>query len=546
MTMRPRALGLFVLMCLWTATAAVAAQTPEPPPDAARLGLQAAIETAPVRLDGQVLFSLRGISAFPAGDRAAAVEARLETVARDRTFDPQKLAVVEEETMSALMAGKLRLVSFVDADGELEGVSRQSLAGFTCNRIRQAIIKYRADRQPEAIQDDVLTALLYTGILAVALLLLAWVWRRIMRRLATRIEERVRSLGVDSLKSGSAQRVGSIIRRGLRSVFTLIILVAVYLYAHSVLGLLPWTRSIHAKLGVWVIQPLQIMGNSVVNQLPNLIFLLILFFVLRWVLGLVRLFFDSVAKGTITFANFDPEWAHPTYKIVRLLIVAFGLVVAYPYIPGSESAAFKGISLFLGVVFSLGSSSVISNLLAGFTLTYRKAFKLGDRVKIGEVVGDVTTMRLQVTHLRTPKNEEVIIPNSSILNGDVTNYSSMAQSPGLILHTTVGIGYETPWRQVEAMLLQAADRTPDLLKTPPPFVLLNSLGDFCVVYEINAFCDQPQQMGPLYARLHRSILDVFNEYGVQIMTPAYEGDPDQPKVVPRDEWYKSPAEPPRE
>jgi len=533
-------------MCLWTATAAVAAQTPEPPPDAARLGLQAAIETAPVRLDGQVLFSLRGISAFPAGDRAAAVEARLETVARDRTFDPQKLAVVEEETMSALMAGKLRLVSFVDADGELEGVSRQSLAGFTCNRIRQAIIKYRADRQPEAIQDDVLTALLYTGILAVALLLLAWVWRRIMRRLATRIEERVRSLGVDSLKSGSAQRVGSIIRRGLRSVFTLIILVAVYLYAHSVLGLLPWTRSIHAKLGVWVIQPLQIMGNSVVNQLPNLIFLLILFFVLRWVLGLVRLFFDSVAKGTITFANFDPEWAHPTYKIVRLLIVAFGLVVAYPYIPGSESAAFKGISLFLGVVFSLGSSSVISNLLAGFTLTYRKAFKLGDRVKIGEVVGDVTTMRLQVTHLRTPKNEEVIIPNSSILNGDVTNYSSMAQSPGLILHTTVGIGYETPWRQVEAMLLQAADRTPDLLKTPPPFVLLNSLGDFCVVYEINAFCDQPQQMGPLYARLHRSILDVFNEYGVQIMTPAYEGDPDQPKVVPRDEWYKSPAEPPRE
>jgi small-conductance mechanosensitive channel len=537
---------LFVLTCLCAATAAVAAQTPEPPPDAARLGLQAAIETVPVRLDGRVLFSLRGISAFPAEERAGAVSARIETAARDKKFNPKNLVVVEEESMSAIMAGNVRLLSIVDADGDLEGVSRQSLAGIVCNRIRQAIVTYRTERQPDAIWNNVLLALGYTGVLAAVLALLAWVWRRIMRRLAVKIEDRARSMGVDSLQAGSAQKVGIIIRRGLRSVLTLIIILAVYFYVHVVLGLFPWTRFINARLADWIIRPLQTIGHSIVSQLPNLIFLLILFFIVRWVLGLVRLFFDSVAKGTITFANFDPEWAHPTYKIVRLLIVAFGLVVAYPYIPGSESAAFKGVSLFLGVVFSLGSSSVISNLLAGFTLTYRKAFKLGDRVKIGNVVGDVTTMRLQVTHLRTPKNEEVIIPNSSILNGDVMNYSSMAQSPGLILHTTVGIGYETPWRQVEAMLLQAADRTPGLLKAPPPFVLLNSLGDFCVVYEINAYCDQPQQMGPLYARLHRSILDVFNEYGVQIMTPAYEGDPDQPKVVSRDEWYKSPAEPPRE
>jgi small-conductance mechanosensitive channel len=165
-------------------------------------------------------------------------------------------------------------------------------------------------------------------------------------------------------------------------------------------------------------------------------------------------------------------------------------------------------------------------------------------VKIGETMGDVEEIGVSVTRLRTPKNEEVVIPNSSILNGEVKNYSTLAREKGLVLHTTVGIGYETPWRQVEAMLLLAAERTPGLLRDPAPFVLHTSLGDFCVTYEINVHCDAPREMARLYTALHRSILDVFNEYGVQIMTPAYEGDPERPKVVPREEWYAEPARPP--
>jgi small-conductance mechanosensitive channel len=150
-------------------------------------------------------------------------------------------------------------------------------------------------------------------------------------------------------------------------------------------------------------------------------------------------------------------------------------------------------------------------------------------------------MRLLVTHLRTPKNEEVIIPNSTILNADVLNYSTMAKERGLILHTTVGIGYETPWRQVEAMLIEAAARTPGLLREPLPFVHQTSLGDYSVTYEINVYCDAPERMRYLYTELHRNILDVFNEYGVQIMTPAYEDDPERPKVVPKDQWFAEPA-----
>jgi small-conductance mechanosensitive channel len=180
-------------------------------------------------------------------------------------------------------------------------------------------------------------------------------------------------------------------------------------------------------------------------------------------------------------------------------------------------------------------------MIAGYMMTYRRAFRLGDRVKIGDTVGDVAEMRLQVTHLKTVKNEEVIIPNSTILNNEVVNYSSLARKEGLILHTTVGIGYETPWRQVEAMLLLAAKRTPGLMTEPAPFVRQRALGDFCVTYELNAYCGDAQAMGLLYTAMHRNILDVFNEYGVQIMTPAYEGDPEVPKVVPKEQWYSAPA-----
>jgi small-conductance mechanosensitive channel len=226
---------------------------------------------------------------------------------------------------------------------------------------------------------------------------------------------------------------------------------------------------------------------------------------------------------------------------VRLLVIAFGVVVAFPYIPGSSSEAFKGVSLFLGIIFSLGSTSIIANIIAGYSMTYRRAFRVGDRIKVGDVVGDVTEVRLQVTHVRTPKNEDVVVPNSVILGNSVVNYSTLAASQGLILHTTVGIGYETPWRQVEAMLLMAAERTSRLKTEPPPFVLQKALGDFAVTYELNVHCDRPGEMNSIYTELHRNILDVFNEYGVAIMTPAYVADPELPKLVPKEQWFAAPA-----
>jgi small-conductance mechanosensitive channel len=315
----------------------------------------------------------------------------------------------------------------------------------------------------------------------------------------------------------------------------------VFVYLEFVLSLFPWTRPLARRLVAIVVDPLRTLATGLLDAVPNIIFLVILFYAVRYALKMIRLFFGAIAEGRITPASFERDWAWPTYRIVRILVVAFAVVIAYPYIPGSDTEAFKGVSLFLGVIFSLGSTSVIANVIAGYTMTYRRAFHIGDRVKIGDHVGDVVEQRLLVTRLRTPKNEEVVIPNSVILNGEVVNYSALARTEGVILHTTVGIGYETPWRQVEAMLLQAAERTPGLPKAPAPFVLQLALGDFCVTYQLNVHCDAPQQMAQLYSALHRNILDVFNEYGVQIMTPAYEGDPAQPKVVPKDQWYAAPA-----
>ena len=283
-------------------------------------------------------------------------------------------------------------------------------------------------------------------------------------------------------------------------------------------------------------------GRGLVANIPSLIFLVVLFYVVRLLLGVVRLFFDAVGREAVTLKGFDAEWAGPTYKILRIAIVAFGLIVAYPYVPGSDSDAFKGVTVFIGIVFSLGSSTAIANIIAGYMITYRRAFKVGDRVRIGEMTGDIIETRLQVTHLRSLKHEEIIIPNAQILANEVVNFSSLARTEGLILHTEIGIGYETPWRQVEAMLLAAAARcAPPSAEPPRAFVLVKKLGDFAVTYELNLFCTETKAMVALYTSMHRHILDVFNEYGVQIMTPAYEGDPAEPKVVPPAEWYTAPA-----
>jgi len=290
--------------------------------------------------------------------------------------------------------------------------------------------------------------------------------------------------------------------------------------------------------------PLRIMGRGVAESIPGLAFIAVLIVVVRYVLMWLRLFFVGVGSGSVRIAGFEPEWAAPTFSALRVTIIALALVVAYPYIPGSGTDAFKGISVLAGVLVSIGSSNMLGNVIAGYILIYQKAFHVGDRVMIGEYVGDIVEIKNQVTVMRTWHSEEVVIPNSAVLGSKIVNYSATARTGGFIVYSSVTIGYDTPWRQVEAMLLAAAERTPGLLQEPHPFVLKRALEDFYVKYELNAYSREPAKMLQLYSDLHKNILDQFNEHGVQIMSPHFYTQPDHAVVVPKDQWFAAPAREP--
>ena len=519
------------------------AAAPPSPPQAPAPATE--IGRAPVVIDGEVLFQLRGISSFPAKRRAREIARRIEAIAQDEAVPVSELRIDEQADRSRILAGERHVLTIFDVDAEAEGVTnRQLLAGLHKTRIAEAIERYRHERTGGSLRIQAIHAVIVLALLVLLLFAVRWLFHRSGRAIERYFQLHLKDLEARSFQLLSVQELKSAWHSGLRVVYFLVGFVLAFAGIDYILSLFPWTRALAHQAAALLINPLTTMWNGVVDAVPGLVFIAILIIVIRYLLRLTRLFFGGVAHGRIRPAGFEQEWAWPTYRLLRFVIVAFAVVIAYPYIPGSDSDAFKGVSIFLGLLMSLGAASMVANSLAGYALIYRRAFKIGDRIKVGDVVGDVVEMRQQVTRLRTPKNEEVTIPSSTILNSHVVNYSSLASEGGLILHTTVGIGYETPWRQVEAMLIEAANRTEGLKREPPPFVLQTALGDFCVTYEINVHCDKPQEMARLYTALHQNVLDVFNEHGVQIMTPAYEGDPEQPKLVPREQWYAAPATPP--
>ncbi|MCB1070472.1 MAG: mechanosensitive ion channel family protein [Kiritimatiellae bacterium] len=503
---------------------------------------QPGLEAAPVVVDGYTLFQVRGVEIYSASRRAGEIAERIRMLARDPAITTNEIQLVVEDQNRSIMAGDLLIVRVLDEDAKLTGLSPDLSAAVFHTRILEAIARYRHERMPSVVVARALRALLATVVFVVLL----WILGRIHRRVSAIIQAQVvakleKGVQIQSFEIVRRQHIWAVYR-GVMDVLRLVVIAfAIYLYLQRVLTLFPWTRRTGLALLEMLVSPLQVIWGGVIGYLPNLIFLIILFVVVRYLLRVVKLLFLNVERGVVQWASFEPEWSMPTYRLARVAIIIFSLVAAYPYIPGSDSSAFKGISVFMGVVLSLGSSSLVGNLIAGYTMTYRKAFKLGDRIRVGDHLGDVEEIRMLITRLRSLKNEDIVIPNSEILSRDVINYSNLAATGGLIVHTTVGIGYETPWRQVEAMLQEAAAMTEGAKKDPPPFVLQKALGDFAVTYEINVYCDDPKKMMAVATNLHRNIQDVFNTHGVQIMTPNYENDPDEPKLVPPEKWYEAPA-----
>ncbi|MDR0375646.1 MAG: mechanosensitive ion channel family protein [Treponema sp.] len=297
----------------------------------------------------------------------------------------------------------------------------------------------------------------------------------------------------------------------------------VYLTLPIVFGIFEQTRGVAAKLIGYIISPLKNTGVAIIRYIPNLITIAITFMIAHYTMKMLRFFITQIQKGKLVIPGFYADWAQPTFNILRILVYAFTIILVYPLLPNSESDVFKGVSVFVGILFSLGSSSVIGNLVAGIVVTYMRPFKLGDRIQIGNIIGFVVEKSATVTRLRTHKNEYITFPNSMILTSSITNYNFSADNEndhGLILHITITFGYSTPWQTVHSILIDAALKTRRIEHDPMPFVLQTKLDDFYAHYEINAYTKAIEKVPAVYSELHKNIQNGFRDAGLD-MTVSY-------------------------
>ena len=480
----------------------------------------------PVLLGDKILFYLATeAEGRKLEKRAEVVSERIKKIADSTSFKADSIRTRDlNEPITFIVTGNEILLAILDHDAVSKGKSRKQLANEYSQVIRTAIEKYRKDHSLKQLIYGLFYTLLATIVLIAILILIGKIKHKIDQRIEERFKGWKKGIQIKSVEIVRAEKINELLKGSIKGIRVILVLVFLYIYLQLELGFFPWTRPFSGLVLGYVLSPLITIGKGFSKNIPNLIFITVLVLLVRYTLKAMKFFFLGIEKGSVKIQGFYPEWAKSTYRLLSFLIIAFCVVIAFPYVPGSDSLAFKGVSVFVGVLLSLGAQSSVSNIIAGFALTYRRVFIVGDRVRIANFAGDVLDTKLQVTTLRTVKNEEIIVPNSMILNSHVINYSAKARERGLILHTAVSIGYDTPWRQVHEMLLMAARKTPGLLAEPEPFVLQKSLDDFYVTYELNVYTDKPEKMTIFYSELHQNILDVFNEYGVQIMSPNYVAD----------------------
>lgn len=501
------------------------------------------VQPVPVVVDGKTLFDLYALaSSVTLQDRAAAISKHIVDVSEHpRTEIQSSIHVVDEDGLSFIMFGDMLIMTITDHEARLAGRPREALADEYSAIIREAALARNAEYSKAALRMGLWRA----GGATLLFIAVLWGIRVASRKLRGKLDRIQKTdahvIRLQKAKLISAERLRSITVALLRIAEVTAILISLYLYVGFLLASFPHTRAYAVLLWSAVKSPLLVLQRELVLYLPNVFPIVGIIGFIYGLTKIAKFIFNHVGLGHIVIPGFYAEWASPTYKLTKGLLTAFALIAIFPYLPGSRSYAFQGIGIFVGALLSLGSTSVVANVVSGFVLTYTRAFKIGDRVRIGEAFGDIVAKTTFVTRVRTPKNVEIAIPNALVLTTQVLNYSAMAEDRKLTLHTEVTIGYDAPWRQVEALLVLAAQRTPNVLREPAPYILQTGLSDFYVKYELNVYVAVPQQMPTIYANLHRNIQDAFNEYGVQIMSPHYMTDRATPTFVPKEKWFEPPA-----
>jgi small-conductance mechanosensitive channel len=454
-------------------------------------------------------------------DRALHITQRIEKLFDDDFLNIDSITFVDAEYTVDIVYGESILMSISETDALWQNKTRQELASTYAEIIKNDLRKAKDENRFSSM--IIRISLILFVILTVGLLF--WLINKGFKKLIIYIElnkdKWLKNLAYKDYTFLSAEQEYKAIVFIVKPIRWFIYAIILYITLPIIFSIFPFTRSWADTLFNLVWNPFKGIFMAIWSYLPNLFTIIIIYFVMKYVIRFVKYIFNEIESDKLKISGFHSDWAMPTYSIAKFLLYAFMFVLIFPYLPGSDSNVFKGVSVFLGILFSLGSSTAIANMVAGLVITYMRPFKIGDRIKIGDVFGDVQEKTLLVTRIKTPKNEIITIPNSAVLSGNTINYSSEILNNGLILHTTVTIGYDVPWKDMHNALIDAALRTDHILEDPKPFVLQTGLEDFYVSYQVNAFTKEVKKQARIYSDLHQNIQDVCNERGIEILSPHY-------------------------
>ena len=489
-----------------------------------------------VEVAGDTLFTLyaqRG--GHSAIDRAESIKDIILKIGKDHRISKDSVHTFESELYVDIMYGQKVIASITDQDALWQNTTRLELAQEYVPIIAQKIKELKEENS--LIQIAKRAALFVLVLIAQYLLfkLTNFLFKKLRRHIIRLKQQKLKSIIIRDYEFLNTHRQGRVLIFFSNVLRYLVLLAQLTLSVPMLFAIFPQTEKLALKILLYIIEPVKMVGKSILEYIPNLFIILVIYYCIKYIIKGIQYIADEIEHEKLKITGFYPDWAQPTFNIIRFLLYAFMIAMVYPYLPGSNSGVFQGISVFVGLIISLGSSTVIGNIIAGLVITYMRPFKLGDRIKLNDTTGNVIEKTPFVTRLRTPKNEVVTIPNSFIMSSHTINYSSSARQFGLIIHTTVTIGYDAPWRQVHQLLVDAAIKTRGVQQDPKPFVLETELQDFYPCYQINAFIRDADSQALIYSELHQNIQDTFNEAGVEIMSPHYfAGRDGSPSTIPAD------------
>ena len=485
------------------------------------------------------------LGSFSAKERADAISKRINELASNFGFKPDSIRLEESDVSTDIVLEDKIIMSISESDALWNNSTRVELAEQYRNVIVSAMLKYKSEISLVMLGKEIALALLVLLIIGLIIFYIGKLFKWTAKKIGEQEGRLIKGIKIQNYTLFDSKAQVEVVLR-LNSILKwIIILLVIYIALPILFGIFPWTKNFAETLFGYILNPVKQIVSGLWDYLPNLITILVIIGAFRYALKGLYFLKSEIEMGDLKITGFYPDWANPTYQIIKVLVFAFMVVVIFPYLPGSNSAIFQGVSVFLGFLFTFSSAGSLSNIIAGLVLTYMRLFSIGDRVKIGEITGDVIEKSLLVTRIRTIKNEIISIPNSTVMNSHTINYSSDAPEKGLIIHTTVTIGYDVPWRDMHQVLIDAALKTNYILQEPMPFVLQTSLDDFYVSYQINAYTREANKQAFIYSILHQNIQDLCNERGIEIMSPHYRAARDgNTTTIPSDylpEDYKAPG-----